>query len=495
MSHAKQAPCKHMFIWFIATFFIFLNCTVAIAESSSALEIGQPVTISTSYGDFSIQFDGAHVVDWPYATEGRDGAALITVQAVVKNISFSGMYDHRISTYELGMDYINITDDDDFALEYYDAYGYADGLYTVGAEIAIGSKMRVSLPFFISSHATSVNISVPYMSSLNLPLDELNTLPDGGDSTYIDIDALYAQIESLESENAALRERIFVLEEQLSSANIPQNTNISSAEHSRAILSPYFDMFGTDITNGTPEVTQEFIDNMNAIDIMGIAGSITHGYNIDTERMIIDIMDWVSNDGSYTQSYFDEYRLKLDLFFSNQGTAYDAPHIAEKPYKWIDYTEMSIVLAWYENGHIYIRWDYDPEYVRTLRDNDFFVTNDPTIMPTQVPTSTSSPSPTAAPTTPECMVDDCNRPATKQMTGWAGTTEFYCQTHYDEIGDMMQSMIDDVSTKPCEVDGCENTAYYDIIGFSGLTEYYCYEHYKEMESILNMMFSSAYSGN
>ena len=52
-----------------------------------------------------------------------------------------------------------------------------------------------------------------------------------------------------------------------------------------------------------------------------------------------------------------------------------------------------------------------------------------------------------------------------------------------------------MQTHKCEVDGCQNDGRHSMIGFSGTTEWYCDEHYQEMEDILDMMIDDVYSGN
>lgn len=88
-----------------------------------------------------------------------------------------------------------------------------------------------------------------------------------------------------------------------------------------------------------------------------------------------------------------------------------------------------------------------------------------------------------------CEVDGCTKIGSYDIVGFSGETEYYCYTHYNEIEDIIDSMIDDVSENVCEVDGCTKAGYYEIVGFSGLTEYYCYEHYKELEEMLGMLLS------
>lgn len=46
-----------------------------------------------------------------------------------------------------------------------------------------------------------------------------------------------------------------------------------------------------------------------------------------------------------------------------------------------------------------------------------------------------------------CEVSGCNKEGTRSITGISGQTEYYCQTHYDEMGDMWDDMVNKSSSK------------------------------------------------
>ncbi len=76
--------------------------------------------------------------------------------------------------------------------------------------------------------------------------------------------------------------------------------------------------------------------------------------------------------------------------------------------------------------------------------------------------------------------------------GLSGRYEYYCEQHYNEIMDIIDSMESDVgkgsaSKHICEVDGCNKEGTNSIQGLSGKMEYYCTEHYFEMNEMLENM--------
>lgn len=381
-------------------------------------------------------------------------------------------------------------------------------------------------------------------------------------------------------------------------------------------LTPYLDMLGVDITNGNPDVSQEFIDNLSSVEVLNHTGTIEHEYVTHEDgTTVINIMNWVSNE-TITEDEFASFVISLDGYFGQYGARLNDVYKADKTYLWVDYTRASSVFAWYVEGKAYLSWEWDENiegsmgqhpmdkyanipsefaedglkrmltffdltYTETgfdrnassntmgtrypvgkveflganctvqiwysekqiqngtgkatdveifLADRELsevkkeissiigsdFISETDTSFKIKIPESNlqlsvyddgitmmeiyiteikeeeQEPEPVTESTgttgtTKECEVDGCNSEGTYDIVGISGLTEYYCYTHYKEIEDTMQGMIDDVSDVMCEVDGCGNKGYYDIVGFSGMTEYYCYEHYKEMEDILNMM--------
>lgn len=89
-----------------------------------------------------------------------------------------------------------------------------------------------------------------------------------------------------------------------------------------------------------------------------------------------------------------------------------------------------------------------------------------------------------------CEADGCYKEGTKTMTGFSGKTEYYCQSHYDEIQDIIGGMEEDVgngSASKHQCEECSKEGTYELVGLSGATEYYCTEHYNQIVEILSEM--------
>ena len=88
----------------------------------------------------------------------------------------------------------------------------------------------------------------------------------------------------------------------------------------------------------------------------------------------------------------------------------------------------------------------------------------------------------------ECV--ECGKKATRTYTNpFSGQKEYYCQTHYEKIIEMIGDMEQDVgngssSKHTCEE--CNREGTHSIIGFSGELEYYCTEHYNELMELLEI---------
>lgn len=89
-----------------------------------------------------------------------------------------------------------------------------------------------------------------------------------------------------------------------------------------------------------------------------------------------------------------------------------------------------------------------------------------------------------------CEVDGCYKSGTYSFEGISGLTEYYCEEHYNELIDMIESMqnSDDYSNNDsypnestdnhkCSVDGCDKTGTYPFAVSNDKTKYYCKEHY------------------
>ena len=87
------------------------------------------------------------------------------------------------------------------------------------------------------------------------------------------------------------------------------------------------------------------------------------------------------------------------------------------------------------------------------------------------------------------LCEECGKNATRSYTNpISGQKEHYCETHYQDIINIMSGMEEDVgnskySSHTCEECSREGTHKYE--SFTGQTEYYCTQHYEELNDLLN----------
>ena len=89
-----------------------------------------------------------------------------------------------------------------------------------------------------------------------------------------------------------------------------------------------------------------------------------------------------------------------------------------------------------------------------------------------------------------CQASGCYKEGTETVTGISGSTEYYCQEHYNEMQNTINSMEQDVgngtaSRHTCEE--CSREGTHTLNGISGRTEYYCTEHYNQIMDMLEEM--------
>lgn len=120
-----------------------------------------------------------------------------------------------------------------------------------------------------------------------------------------------------------------------------------------------------------------------------------------------------------------------------------------------------------------------------------------TATPTNSPTSThsySSHSSSSSKTTNHyCQADGCTKGGVKTITGLSGKTEYYCQSHYNEIQSIIGNMEKDVgkgSASKHKCEACSKEGTHTLVGLSGATEYYCTQHYNQMADILDSMINN-----
>lgn len=86
---------------------------------------------------------------------------------------------------------------------------------------------------------------------------------------------------------------------------------------------------------------------------------------------------------------------------------------------------------------------------------------------------------------------ECGKNATNSYKNpFSGKTEYYCNTHYQEILniiDMMESDVGNSSQSKHTCEECSKEGTYEYESFTGQTEYYCTEHYNELMDMLGAL--------
>ncbi len=124
-------------------------------------------------------------------------------------------------------------------------------------------------------------------------------------------------------------------------------------------LEPYIEWIGKETENDTASVSQEFIDNLDNVKIMDIAGTVSHGYT-DTSGDTIALMDWKSNTNQDIETY-NKFTDFLNIYFDWEADSETFDNITDgECLVWSDTEDNCWVIGWYENSTIYLRW-YDKE--------------------------------------------------------------------------------------------------------------------------------------
>lgn len=124
-------------------------------------------------------------------------------------------------------------------------------------------------------------------------------------------------------------------------------------------LEPYVEWIGKETENDTASVSQEFIDNLDNVKIMNIAGTISHGYT-DTSGDTIALMNWESNT-TQDRDVYEKFTDFLNIYFDWEADSETFDNITDgECLVWSDTPDDCWVIGWYENEIIYLRW-YDKE--------------------------------------------------------------------------------------------------------------------------------------
>lgn len=266
------------------------------------------------------------------------------------------------------------------------------------------------------------------------------------------------------------KENPTIREEPTASTYSPEMDTLIA--QSKQNIAPYLDVMGADITNGNPPVSQDFIDNLNSVEIMGYVGSIKHGYNIYDGKTYIELMTWESNIPTTNEDFFIFLDL-MDKYFDQESILVSYDYIDDEIYGWVDPSKQFSIIAYFDDGKVYLQWDVrlgfeDEESLQLVE---------------------SERSGTASTESEKCV--ECGASANYTYTNpFSGNVEYYCYTHYQKILDIWDMMEDDVgnsnySKHTCKE--CSKEGTHKYVSFTGQTEYYCTTHYNKLMEMLDSL--------
>lgn len=234
-------------------------------------------------------------------------------------------------------------------------------------------------------------------------------------------------------------------------------------------IQPYLEVMGADITNGNPPVSQEFINNLNSVEIMGYIGSIEHGYNIYDTKTYIELLTWATNS-NYEENQFYIFVDLMNSYFGEIAKLASYDYIDDDIYGWVEPSKQYSIITYFDNGKIYLQWDVrlDFEDEETLIEATESSQNNNNIV----------------------CIECGNNAVCTYENPFSGKTENYCYTHYMEILKTISMIEEDMgnsnySKHTCEECNKEGTNVY--YSFTGEVEYYCTTHYQELMELLNSM--------
>lgn len=122
-------------------------------------------------------------------------------------------------------------------------------------------------------------------------------------------------------------------------------------------LKMYVDLIGTETEDGNINVSDEFLDNVSNVYIMGRTGTVNHGIT-ETSDTQIRIMEWRDNNET-TEKKFEEFISLLNDYWGEQGQIGSYDNRSDETYVWKDYDNFAYVACWYSENTIKMNWEFD----------------------------------------------------------------------------------------------------------------------------------------
>lgn len=130
------------------------------------------------------------------------------------------------------------------------------------------------------------------------------------------------------------------------------------AEDTRSSLAPYFETFGDVAENGDYSVSQEFVDAMKSVEVMGVVGNITLA--AEQETWIISTVKWTSEE-TMSETEFASFVDRLSALNGGDAIIEYSDDKDAECFSWQDESSLCSVIAWLDGRIPKIEWHYDPD--------------------------------------------------------------------------------------------------------------------------------------
>lgn len=256
-------------------------------------------------------------------------------------------------------------------------------------------------------------------------------------------------------------------------------------DETRESLAVFVKLLGTESEDGNIAVTDEFLENVECVYIMGRNGTVAHGFGDDVGT-VISIMEWIDNN-SASETEFDNFITLLNDYFGETGQVKSYENYSDETYVWKDYDNTSYVLCWYADGVIQLNWHYDKTVSREKNDKVVEDVDEKVEFTNKYGTATTK----------------CAHAGCENYIASSGDTNccrqhsnrcLECNKYIDEDAlyclDCIEKAADKIKTEKHICEECSDEGIYSMTGLSGKTEYYCYKHYKELEEMMEKMLGN-----
>ena len=120
---------------------------------------------------------------------------------------------------------------------------------------------------------------------------------------------------------------------------------------------PYIEMIGESVSStGSIQIDPDLIDGLSHLEIMGIDGTITHGWDTIAGENIITSAEWKSNSEQTEKEYNDMKKLLNDCLDYVSDGEYFETLTDEECTVWSDVENDCQVVGWFQDGDIHLIW-------------------------------------------------------------------------------------------------------------------------------------------